>query len=87
MYKITLRKRAAKEYLEAVIWYKERSLLAAENFVKLVNEAFSEIEAEPEYYRNSYKPFHELKLHKYPYTIVYFINKTKNIACYNNSVS
>lgn len=62
MYKITLRKRAAKEYLEAVIWYKERSLLAAENFVKLVNEAFSEIEAEPEYYRNSYKPFHERTL-------------------------
>ncbi len=29
MYKITLRKRAAKEYLEAIIWYKERSLQAA----------------------------------------------------------
>jgi len=64
MYKITLRKRAAKEYLEAVIWYKERSSLAAENFVRTVNEAFSEIEAEPDYYRNSYNHFHELKLHK-----------------------
>ncbi len=79
MYKITLRERAAKEYLEAVIWYKERSLLAAENFVKLVDEAFSKIEAEPEYYRNSYKYFHELKLGKYPYTIVYFIDKTRDI--------
>lgn len=57
MCKITLRKRAAKEYLEAVIWYKERSLLAAENFVKLVNQAFLKIEAEPEYYRNSYNIF------------------------------
>ena len=47
MYKITLRKRAAKEYPEAVIWDKERSSLAAENFVRTVNEAFSEIEAEP----------------------------------------
>ena len=80
MYKITLRKRAAKEYLEAVMWYKERSLLAAENFVRTVNEAFSKIEAEPGYYRNSYKHFHELKLHKYPYTIVYFIENTKNIV-------
>lgn len=79
MYKITLRKRAAKEYLQAIIWYKERSLLASENFVKFVNEAFSKIEAEPEYYRNSYKHFHEFKLRKYPYTIVYFIDKTKNI--------
>ncbi len=31
MYKIALRKRAAKEYLEAIFWYKERSLLAAEH--------------------------------------------------------
>ncbi|MEJ7680593.1 MAG: type II toxin-antitoxin system RelE/ParE family toxin [Segetibacter sp.] len=79
MYKITLRKRAAKEYLEAIIWYKERSLLAAENFIKSVNEAFSKIEAEPEYFRNSYKHFHELKLHKYPYIIVYFIDSGKSI--------
>ena len=80
MYKITLRERAAKEYPEAVIWYKERSSLAAENFVRTVNEAFSEVEAEPEYYRNSYKHFHELKLHKYPRTIVYFIENTRNIV-------
>ncbi len=80
MYKITLRKRAAKEYLEAVMWYKERSLLAAENFVRTVNEAFSKIEAEPQRYRNSYKHFHELKLPKYPYTIVYFIENTGNIV-------
>lgn len=79
MYKITLRKRAAKEYLEAIIWYKERSLLAAENFVKSVTEAFSKIEAKPEYYRNSYKHFHELRLHKYPYSIIYFIDRTKNM--------
>ncbi len=61
MYKITLRKRAAKEYLEAIIWYKERSLLAAENFIKSVNEAFSKIEAEPEHYRNSYKHFYKIR--------------------------
>lgn len=40
MYTITLRKRSAKEYLEALFWYKERSLLATENFIKSVNEAF-----------------------------------------------
>lgn len=79
MYKITFRKRAAKEYLEAIIWYKERNLSAAEKFVQLVNEAFLKIEAEPESYGNRYKNFHEFKLRKYPYTIVYFIDKTNNI--------
>ncbi|MBD0298294.1 MAG: type II toxin-antitoxin system RelE/ParE family toxin [Flavisolibacter sp.] len=78
-YKITLRKRAAKEYLEALAWYSKRSLLAAENFRKSVNEAFSKIEADPERYRNSYKHFRELSLRRYPYLIVYFIDKTKNI--------
>ena len=40
-YKIALRKRAAKEYLEAMIWYNEGSLKAAENFRTSVDEAFS----------------------------------------------
>ena len=52
-YKITLRKRAAKEYLEAIIWYNERSLKAAENFRTSVDEAFSKIEVEPDRYRSS----------------------------------
>ena len=70
-----MRKRAAKEYLPAIAWYKERSLLAAENFVKEVNVAFSKIEEEPYNYRNSYKHFHELKLNKYPYSVVYFVDE------------
>jgi len=82
MYKITLRKRAAKEYLEAIIWYKERSSQAAENFVQAVNNAFSNIELQPEYYRNSYKHFHEIKLKKYPYAIVYFIDKKEQHRYY-----
>ena len=76
-YKIALRKRAAKEYLEAIIWYNERSLKAAENFRTSVNEAFSKLEAEPDRYRSSYKHFHELKLRKYPYSILYFIDKER----------
>ena len=75
MYTITLRKRAAKEYLEAIAWYKERSLPAAENFVKEVNEAFIKIESEPAAYKNIYKNFYEIKLRKYPYSIVYFIDE------------
>ncbi len=78
VYKITLRKRAAKEYLEALIWYNEQGLLAAENFRKAVNEAFSKIEAKPDHYRNSYKHFHELKLSRYPFSLVYFIDKEKS---------
>lgn len=69
MYKITLRKRAVKEYLHAIIWYWERSLQAAEI---LFDEAFSKLEFKPGYYRNSYEHFHEIKTRKYPYAIGIF---------------
>lgn len=77
MYKVTLRKRAAKEYLRAIFWYKERSLQAAENFVKAMNEAFSNLKLQPLYYRNTYKNFPKIKLQKYPYALVYFIDEEK----------
>ena len=77
MYILSLRKRAAKEYLLAIAWYKERSLIAAENFVKEVNETFTNIEAQPSRYRNIYKHFYEIKVRKYPYSIVYFIDEEK----------
>jgi plasmid stabilization system protein ParE len=79
VYKITFRKRAAKEYIEAISWYNERSIVAAENFIKAVNEAFSKIEAQPHHYRNSYKNFHELRLNKFPFAIIYFIDEEKTI--------
>lgn len=77
MYTISLRKRAIKEYLESTIWYKERSLAAAENFIKSVNEAFSKLEIKPAVYKNSYKHFHEIKLTNYPFAVVYFIDQKK----------
>lgn len=79
VYKITFRKRAAKEYIEAISWYKERSLLAAENFIKVVNEAFAKIEVELDYYRKSDKHFRELKILKYPFTVVYFIDEDEKL--------
>ncbi len=80
MYKITFRKRAAKEYLESIMWYQERSLSAAENFVKSINEAFSKLEINPYSFRNSYKQFYELKLSNYPFAIVYFIDSKEKIV-------
>lgn len=78
MYTTTLRKRAAIEYLEAIAWYKERSVLAAENFVKEVNEAITNIELQPVAYKNIYKHFYEIKLRRYPYSMIYFIDEEKN---------
>jgi plasmid stabilization system protein ParE len=52
LYKVNFRKRAAKEYVEAITWYKERSLQAAENFINAVRQTLNEIEDQPDHFRS-----------------------------------
>lgn len=77
VYTIVFRKRAAKEYIEAVAWYKNHSNQAAENFVSIVDTTLNSVIRNPYSYRNSYKNFHEIKTKKYPFSIVYFIDEFK----------
>ncbi len=75
IYKIKFRKRAAREYLQAIAWYKERSIQAAENFVLIVQQALKQIEDQPEDSRIVYKQFRQVKTKKFPYHIIYFIDE------------
>ncbi len=60
-YKTDFRKRAIKEYLEAINWYQERSLLSAENFVLMVEQTIQKIKNQPHNFRKTYKNYHEVK--------------------------
>lgn len=42
-YKITFRERASREYLDSLLWYNVRSVDAAENFVKAIDETLENI--------------------------------------------
>jgi plasmid stabilization system protein ParE len=77
MYSITFATIAADEYIEAINWYKEKSLDAAEKFVKSINEKLDNISLNPYQYKNLYKKFYEVSTRKYPYTIVYIIEEEK----------
>ena len=68
------------EYKDAVTWYDVRSKKAAENFVLAVKEKIKTICEDPLRYRNIYKYFRETPLKKYPYNVVYFIDKSKMIV-------
>ncbi|HEX3023656.1 MAG TPA: type II toxin-antitoxin system RelE/ParE family toxin [Chitinophagaceae bacterium] len=78
-YQISFRKRAAAEYLESVVWYKERSQEAAKDFIKAINNKIDEIENKPDFFRKTYKQFHEAKTLKFPFSIVYFIDEKKKL--------
>lgn len=76
-YKITFRKRASNEYLDALLWYKVRSIDAAENFVKAIDETLGKIAGNPAMFRNPYSNFYEASTKKYPFSIVYFVDESE----------
>ena len=80
-YQITYRTRASNEYLASIIWYKERSDYAAENFIKAINKTVELLSANPYINKNTYKQFYEIRTKIFPFSIVYFIvEPTKRIV-------
>lgn len=67
--------RAAEEYLSSLFWYKRKSPHAAEQFIKHIDETLGKITDNPKRFRTTYKNFHEVRVGKFPYSIVYFIDK------------
>jgi len=72
-YQVTFRPIASEEYSDAIKWYEQRSVLAAEKFVKAVDEKLDRISSRPRQYKNLFRNYYEVSTNKYPYTIVYFI--------------
>jgi plasmid stabilization system protein ParE len=62
------------EYEEALSWYAERSLNAAQHFVEEIDITIEKICKHPKGWRNEFEDFYELKVKKYPFSIIYQIN-------------
>jgi plasmid stabilization system protein ParE len=71
---------ALEEYKDATVWYSERSLKAAENFVKEVTGKIGIICKMPFSFKRTYKDFRETSLKKYPYSIVFLIDEEKKVV-------
>ncbi len=68
---------ALVEYMDALTWYKYRSIKASEGFVIAVKERIKKICKNPLQYRNTYKHFRQTSINKYPFYIIYFIDEDK----------
>ncbi len=75
MFQITYRPVASEEYEEAINWYSERSKIAAEKFIKAIDEKLDSIGRNPKQYKNLFKNYYEVSTRKYPYSIVYLIEE------------
>ena len=74
-YSLTFRQRASFEYFDATFWYKKRSIVVAEKFIKAIDEVLEKIATNPTRFRNTYLDFHEARTKKFPFSIVYFVDK------------
>jgi plasmid stabilization system protein ParE len=78
-YKLVFTPKALRNYTDAVEWYCEQNIQAAENFVMETERKFNLIRHNPLQYSNYYKYFRETVLNKFPFSIIYFMdtsNKT-----------
>lgn len=69
-----------QEYESAVKWYLERSLNAADNFTKEMNEKIDAICSDPFRFQATYELFREASLKKYPYSIVFIVDDSRRIV-------
>ncbi len=76
-YQIAYQQRAIAEYEAAALWYKERSIQAAENFETAVDKKINILRTYPAQYRKTYKKFREIQLDKYPFNIIYLVDEIK----------
>jgi hypothetical protein len=68
---VRLHPEAEREDLEALSWYRDRSLVVASGFELAVRRAVHAIEATPKRWPSYFGEFRRYTLHRFPFNIVY----------------
>ena len=79
IYKYSFFAQAQKDYEESLKWYLKRSEQAAVGFIDAVDFALQQICIHPLRYRNTYKHYYEIGLKKYPFVIIYSIEREEKL--------
>ncbi len=79
MYALIFHPEADKEFAESVIWYEEQKEKLGERFSNAIEEIIERIQTHPESFGYSKRPFREASVKTFPFTIIYKVNKTKQL--------
>ena len=79
-YPVFLSVRAEKELVSSFTWYEDQQKNLGSRFIDEVFIQIHKIEHNPELYAQKYKLYREVVLPKFPFVIIYRINKPKNIV-------
>ena len=90
MYKIIVSPRAQREIEDALDFLALNSYVAPKNFIQALKETYDSLTISP-FHRVRYKNIRALKLHKFPYSLFFIIDKEKQIirvlSCFHNKRS
>jgi|LakMenE18May11ns_1017448.scaffolds.fasta_scaffold9654454_1 plasmid stabilization system protein ParE len=78
-YTIVFASKAQNEYEESVLWYLKKSEEVSLKFIVSLEDTIQKIVKNPFINKNLYKRFYEINIKKYPFTIVYVIDKKEII--------
>ncbi len=80
MYQLIFHPEADKEFAESVAWYEEQKENLGERFIAVIEETIKRIESNPQLFGYSKRPFREATVKVFPFSIVYKVNKIKQIV-------
>ncbi len=77
-FKYFLRPQAQDEFEESLLWYLDRSISTSENFINQLENTFDRLCKNPFLGKCTYRNFYEIKIKKFPFNVVYFIEEANN---------
>lgn len=86
-YKISISPRAQQEIEEALDYYSQNSLDATQKFIYELIRTYKILKTNP-FFRIYYKTVRGVKLHKFPYSLFFTVDKSQNtikiLSCFHN---
>ncbi len=80
MFELIFHEEAAREYVEAYLWYDLKKIGLGDVFKIAVTNALQKLKNNPQFFSFSRKPFREISVDQFPYTIVFEIETSKPVV-------
>ena len=79
-YDLEIKDAANQEIIQAYLYYENKRIGLGEQFLKHLDSYFSRIQNNPKHFPQKSKPYREAFIKRFPFLIVYEIEKTKIIV-------
>lgn len=80
MFQVIFHEEADREYIEAFCWYELQKTGLGDEFRLAVDDALQKITFNPGFFGFSQRPFREISVNRFPYTIVFLLENSKEIV-------